>query len=81
MVNIRFYGVKTIYQVNALAEKSAMRGRSRGSGRGRAKGKGRGRATPTRHGVSVENSPQNQVFPIHHKEIEENCVVENVEEV
>ena len=72
MDKTRFDGFRSTASVNALPEKSVSSGCSRGFGRERARGRGRAKATPTRDRVSVENAPQNEVSPMHHKEIEEN---------
>lgn len=72
MDKTRFDGFRSIASVIALLEKSVSSGCSGGTSRERARGRGRGRATPTRDRVSIENAPQNEVSPMHHKEIEEN---------
>ena len=68
MVKTRFDDVTPMALINALAEKSAARGCSRGIGRGRSRVRGRGKLTPTRHMVLVKSALQNKESPIHHNE-------------
>ncbi|KAH0741272.1 hypothetical protein KY290_034315 [Solanum tuberosum] len=81
MVNTKFNGAHPVAPVNVPVEGLAVRGHGRGRGRGRASGKGRERVAPIEDGAPVDNTPMNENLLAHHREIDKDVEVDDIEEI